>query len=102
MIENEQFSPALDPGIVAAVLALRAGGVETYESCEGGNGHAYAEPAVRFHGNIAEGIRALSVALRAGLPVLELRRVWTVLDNEPNGPWWELTFRPRAADSANV
>lgn len=87
-----EYDPPLDSGIVAAVEALRQAGVETYESCEGGAGHAYPEPAVRFHGDQAEGLRALSAALAAGLPVVELRRVWVVLGQEPTGPWWELTF----------
>jgi hypothetical protein len=47
---------------------------------------------VRFHGNQAEGFRALAVAMDAGLRVTGLRRVWPILDNEPTGPWWELTF----------
>jgi len=86
------YDPPLDPGIAAYVEALRGAGVETYESCQGGDGHAYPEPAVRFHGDPAEGLRALSVALAAGLPVRELRRVWMVQQQEPTGPWWELTF----------
>jgi hypothetical protein len=90
-MEHELIS-ALDPGIRTAVSALRAGGIETFESCEGGVGHAYPEPTVRFFGHQSEGFRALDVALRAGLPVLGLKRVWTVLENEPTGPWWELTF----------
>jgi hypothetical protein len=73
-------------------LVLRQGGIETFESCEGGNGHAYREPTVRFHGDRSEGYRALATALKAGLPVAELRRVWPVLDGEATGPWWELTF----------
>ena len=83
----------LDPGIEHAVKTLLAGGVETFESCEGGEGHAYPEPTVRFHGDQAEGPFAFAVARRAGLPVLELRRVWPVIDGELTGPWWELTFR---------
>jgi hypothetical protein len=86
------FDPPLDRGIAAVVVALASAGVETFESCEGGVGHAYAEPTVRFHGDHAEGMRALSVAMKANLPVQELRRVWPVLNNEPTGPWWELTF----------
>jgi hypothetical protein len=86
--------PGLDPGIRAAVEALRAGGIETFESCQGGEGHAYPEPTVRFFGNKAEGMRALAVAIEAGLRVSELRRVWPILDDEPTGPWWELTFTP--------
>lgn len=91
------FDPPLDPGIEGAVRALSDAGIETFESCEGGAGHAYAEPTVRFHGDHAEGLRALAIAMRAALPVRELRRVWPVLDNEPTGPWWELTFSPTTA-----
>lgn len=86
------YDPPLDPGISQAVEALNAAGVETFESCEGGDKHAYSEPTVRFHGNAAEGLRALSVAMNAGLPVSALRRSWPVVDSEPTGPWWELTF----------
>lgn len=92
------FDPPLDAGIYGIVLALHRGNVETFESCEGGSGHAYPEPTVRFHGDSVEGYRALAVAMRAGLPVKELRRVWPVLDGEPTGPWWELTFREPRAD----
>lgn len=91
------FDPPLDGGIARAVRTLVAGGIETFESCEGGDGHAYPEPTVRFHGDRAEGLRGLAVALKAELPVRELRRVWPILDHEPTGPWWELTFAaPRA------
>ena len=41
-----EYDPPLDAGIAQAVVALRAGGVETFESCEGGPGHAYPEPTV--------------------------------------------------------
>ncbi len=89
---TEHFSSPLDIGIADAVIALRAAGVETFESCEGGDGHAYPEPTVRFHGNQSEGFRALAAAMQSGLRVAALRRVWPVLDSEPTGPWWELTF----------
>ncbi len=88
------YDPPLDHGIEAAVEALRRAGVETFESCQGGRAHAYTEPTVRFHGDRAEGFRALAAAISAGLPVEDLRRVWPILDNEPTGPWWELTFAP--------
>lgn len=90
----DSFDPALDPGVEHAVVALRTAGVETFESCEGGSGHAYPEPTVRFHGNQAEGFRALAAAMAACLPVAELRRVWPIHDGEPTGPWWELTLAP--------
>ena len=71
-------------------------GVETFESCEGGAGHPFPDPTVRFHGDQAEGFRALAIALQNGLKVSELRRYYTIINGEPTGPHWELTFqRPR-------
>lgn len=87
-----EYDPPLDVGIEAAVSVLRGAGVETFESCEGGPGHAYPEPTVRFHGDQAEGFKALAAAMHGGLTVSELRRVWPLLEGEPTGPWWELTF----------
>lgn len=82
----------LDPGIRRYVEALQSSGVETFESCQGGEGHAFHEPTIRFFGGMGEGHRALGLALGAGLPVAELRREWPVLDGEPTGPYWSLTF----------
>jgi hypothetical protein len=93
MIDSlHQFDPPLDPGIAGMVALLCRHGVETFESCQGGAGHAYPEPTVRFHGDASEGLRALSAAMKEGLPVSELRRVWPVLEEEITGPWWEMTF----------
>jgi hypothetical protein len=93
MITEATFDPPLDEGIRIAVEILSDNDVETFESCEGGEGHAYPEPTVRFHGNMAEGIRALAVTMKYRLPVVALRRVWPILDDEPTGPWWELVFQ---------
>jgi len=82
----------LDAGIAPTVQLLMAAGIETFESCQGGSGHAYPEPSVRFHGHRSEGLRALAVVLERGLSVRELRRVWNIDDGEPTGPYWELVF----------
>jgi hypothetical protein len=87
------FEPPLDEGIREIVIRLVANGVETFESCEGGMGHAFPEPTVRFEGESSEGLRALSVALETGLPVFRLRRTWGIIDGLIHGPWWEMTFR---------
>ena len=87
-----EYHPPLDEGIRNCVEVLVAGGIETYESCEGGEGHSYAEPTVRFHGEHSEGFRALAIALQHQLPIRALHRVWTVQDAEPTGPTWELVF----------
>jgi len=92
----------LDAGIERAVHALRAAGIETYESCEGGPGHVFPEPTVRFTGQPAEGYRAVAVALELGLPIYALKRVWTVDAGELTGPVWELVFRTRVACSGHT
>jgi hypothetical protein len=91
---NEVFEPPLDTGIKDIVLTLLRNGVETFESCEGGVGHSFPEPTVRFEGDSSEGLRALSVALAHGLPVAELRRTWGIVDGLIHGPWWVMTFHP--------
>jgi hypothetical protein len=83
----------LDAGIAHAVDVLREAGVETFESCQGGSGHVFAEPTVRFFGPPSEGYRAFAVALQRGLPVHALKRIWTLDDGELTGPHWELIFR---------
>lgn len=83
----------LDAGIRREVQTLRECGVETFESCEGGAGHAYREPTVRFHGDNVEGYRAYASAFQNGLTISDLRRVWPVINGELTGPYWELTFR---------
>lgn len=83
----------IDAGILREVNALQSAGIETFESCQGGPDHAFLEPTVRFHGDRSEGFRALAVAMQVGLPVNSLRRAWPVIDGDPTGPYWELTFR---------
>jgi hypothetical protein len=84
----------LDPGIQQAVMALRAAGLKTFESCEGGPGHAFHEPTVRFNGDLQEGLKAVTAALEAGLKVWQLRRVWRMNAGELEGPWWDLVLVP--------
>jgi hypothetical protein len=98
----EEICPGhpIDLGIVRAVKVLRAAGFETFESCEGGEGHAYAEPTVRFEGGDDAGLRALDVALASGLPVSTVSRGWCayeVVHRRAAGqllppPFWTITF----------
>jgi hypothetical protein len=84
-----------DYGIKRAVNILRENNIETCQSCEGGPGHAYPEPTVEFLGSYGEGFRALSICFDNGLPVSELKRVWSMNRGEPEGPIWQITFRQR-------
>jgi hypothetical protein len=93
---NPPVPGRLDRGIRRVVERLQNSGIETFESCEGGQDHAYPEPTIRFHGTPEAGWRAVGVCLAYGLPIMALRRVWDILDaNEPTGPHWEITFRHR-------
>lgn len=91
---REDWLTSLDPGIARYVDVLDAAGIQTFESCQGGDGHAFLEPAIRFYGDAGEGFHALAVAIQHDLPVAELRRYWQIVKGEPEGPHWELTFRP--------
>jgi len=90
----------LDPGIRRAVEILRSEGFATFESCEGGKGHSYAEPTVRFEGDDREGWAALAVLTVAGLPVDRVPLTWDVRDVEYRWgfgqrtptPFWEVTL----------
>lgn len=92
----------IDPGVRAAVEALRSQSVETFESCEGGPGHAYPEPTVRFYGESGEGFRAYAVALNQGLLVDAVRRVWVSVSGELTGPYWEMTFHSRGRSEDEI
>jgi hypothetical protein len=94
--ELEAMFSSLDKGIERAVRVLMKAGIETFESCEGSAGHAYLEPTVRFHGDRFEGFKAFAAAKQHGLKVYALRRIWTMRDDEPTGPYWEMTFRNTA------
>lgn len=88
--------PGLDVGIAHYVAILRSQGIETCESCEGGTGHAFPEPTINFFGQAGEGLRAVAAAMTYGLPIAELRRVWSVQDSELVGPLWAITFRTKS------
>ena len=94
--KKEVFRPPLDRGIKRYVETLRAAGIETYASCEGGSGHPYIEPTIRFYGEIYEGFKALAIALAHGLPVDEIRQFWSIQDQQPVGPDWAMTFSKKA------
>ena len=91
-----ELQTKLDPGIRQYVEILRAANVETYESCEGGDGHPYPEPTICFYGQIGEGFRALAIAIENGLPVDELRQFWSIKDLQPVGPDWAMTFTEKS------
>lgn len=82
----------VDLRIVRAVKVLKDAEFTTIESCEGGEGHAYPEPTIKFAGSRATGWRALGELLTFGLPLNHIGQMWSMTDGHPKGPNWIVTF----------
>lgn len=92
----------IDPLIEPAVKILTEHGFKTFESCQGGEGHCFPEPTVRFSGNEYDLLRAFEICQFHLLPVYEARRVfrkeifYDYNDKEksptPIGEAWESPF----------
>lgn len=93
----------IDPGIRFAVVVLHARGIETCQSCGGGDGHAYDHPTVDLpagHGDNS-GMAALTALYEYGLPVMDLSLVWGVTAGLPGPPVWRITFKESFPDRAD-
>lgn len=80
----------LDKGIALAVKVLIDNGVETFESCQGGKGHCFQYPTIRFFGDKTEGYRAFDALAKKGFRVICLQRSWSIDNNEIGAPYWQL------------
>lgn len=77
MPENFSFpKDEIDRLILPAVEILNKHGFKTFESCQGGDGHCFPEPTVRFEGSEFDLIRAHEICEYYGLPVAAGRRVF--------------------------
>ncbi len=92
LVQDKKFDLPLDTGIERAVLFLINNGIETWESCEGGEGHSYPEPAVRFHGGYSELLRAASLLIGRQFPVKRFSRVHRVIEGELDRMTNEVVF----------
>lgn len=89
---DENLLKVVDAKIRPVLRIMIAGGAETFESCQGGKGHAYPEPTICFHGGSVEGFRVLVWMQSYGIQPRELRRYWYITGGEPHGPHWQMTF----------
>ena len=89
-------SKILDKGIRDWVMELRNHNVETCQSCEGGEGHAYFEPTIEFFGGMYSGMKVIGLAIEYGWPIKDVSRVWSIEDHVPTGPIWQITFWRKA------
>ena len=87
----------IDDGIMGAVKMLRSAGIETFESCQGGPGHAHHHPVIWFTGDAQEGFRAEQIATEAGYQVYHIAQFWYSRRGVRYGPYWEISFVPGAA-----
>lgn len=85
---------AIDAKIERFVRILRLNGVNTIQSCQGGEGHPSQHPMVWFLGDQGEGMRAAGIAMNHGYQILYLNRQWQFYDGEiVNPPYWELILK---------
>lgn len=70
----------LDPLIAPVVQILNEHGFKTFESCQGGEGHCYPEPTVRFFGAEFDLIRAYEICRHYGFNAHEVKRVYRKTD----------------------
>lgn len=73
---EKEVVAGLDPGIRAAVKTLWSCGIETFESCEGGEGHVWKWPFVAFHGTEGEALAAFRLLIEEGFPAAVLNHAW--------------------------
>jgi hypothetical protein len=80
----------IDPGFRDAVLILRRGGIEIFESSEGRDGDVSDELTIKFHGSSLAGYKAFAIARQNGLAVRRIQRAYGVVDGQLGEPWWEI------------
>ena len=78
--KNTSEIEGLDIGIEKAVNIMIKNGFQTFESCQGGIGHCFNEPTIRFFGDEFDLIRAWEVCELNGLRVFEAKRVFRKVD----------------------
>lgn len=104
MMMPEAFYQDLDPGIRFAVRVLHAHGhIETCQSCQGGEGHAYDRPTVDMIATAedAQGFEAVAALAAYGLPVADVAILWRIKNGLPYEKLWRVTFWKTMEDRAD-
>jgi len=92
-VKSDKWYAELDPGIRFAVRILHARGIETQQSCEGGEGHAYDHPSIDIQSSgRANGFAALAALEDYGLRVRDVALMWTVDKGRPSEQFWRITL----------
>lgn len=89
---EERFSSEpMDPGIICAVRIFQEHGIETCQSCQGGEGHSYEWPTVDIYG---QPWKALDVANTHDLSVIAISEQFGIYDGRPTEHFWRVEFSP--------
>lgn len=89
----------IDEGIIEAVQVLNKHGFITWESCQGGDGHCFELPTVRFWGNEFDLIRACRICENYDFKLYQANRVYRTAEIAtgdtnicPKGEVWDVPF----------
>lgn len=91
----------LDAGIRFAVKVLHAQGIDTGQSCEGGEGHSYDRPSIDIDEGITAGFAAFHALMQYGLAVHSLAWHYPIHDGVPAGPFWRIELGRPYPDRAD-
>jgi hypothetical protein len=80
---KEPLDILIDDGILPAVELLNRYGFKTFESCQGGEGHCFQNPTVRFYGNEFDLIKAYELCSLQKMNVFEAKRVFRKVNFYP-------------------
>lgn len=101
-METDKWYSGLDDGIRFPVRVLHARGIETGQSCQGGDGHAYDHPTVDLLGATpGAGFAALAALTEYGLRVRDVALLWTVDKDLPSESFWRITLWQAWPERAN-
>lgn len=81
----------MDFGIVRCVRLFQEAGIETCQSCVGGEGHSYRYPTVDL---FSRPWTVLDVARDHDLPVMEISQRFGIRDFAPVEHFWRVEFSP--------
>lgn len=83
----------VDPEIAAALHALADYEIDTFSSCQGGDGHTCLMPEILFHGDENAGLYAVWLLEAGGFRVWDLSRHWDLDHGLPRVPFWRVRMR---------